>query len=118
MPKLDLGTVDIDVRPVFLAKFCQRLVLAHIRKSLRRQIGQQVEQAFSSLGSMLDSWARRTLGELQLRFEMHADQYRAHLSRIGARGGTSDADQSTIRRDLSSLGETETKERVQMAPVP
>ena len=119
MPKLDLGTLHIDIRPGLLAKISLRLLVRQTHKSLRSQIGQQVEQAFSSLGSMLDSWERRTLGELQLRFETHADQYRAHLNRISAHSrAPSGGDQAAISRDLTSLGEADTEERVQMAPVP
>ena len=118
MPKLDLGTLEIDIRPTVLGKLSRRLALGQIRKSLRRQIGQQVEQAFSNLGSMLDSWERRTLGELQLRFETHADQYRAHISRMSGSGSLPAADQHAILRDLSSLGEIQTEERAQVAPVP
>ncbi len=118
MPRLDLGNLQIDVRPGLLTKFSKELSAGHVHKVLRQQIGAQVEEAFSSLGKMLDSWARRTLGELQLRFETHADRYRAHLNRMSARGGVSSADQEAIIRDLTSLGEAQMDERVQMAPVP
>jgi GTP-binding protein EngB required for normal cell division len=118
MPKLDLGTLQIDIHATLLAKFSEGLAWRQVRKSLRRQIGQQVEHAFSNLGSMLDTWARRTLGELQLCFETHADQYRAHLSRMNARGGVPTGDQTAMRRDLNSLGEAQAKERSQIAPVP
>lgn len=118
MPKLDLGILEIDIHPTILGKFSRMLALGQIRKTLRHQIGQQVEQAFSNLGSMLDSWERRTLGELQLRFETHADQYRAHISRMSRPGRLPAADQHAILRDLSSLGEIQTEERAQVAPVP
>jgi hypothetical protein len=118
MPKLDLGILEIDIHPTILGKFSRMLALGQIRKTLRHQIGQQVEQAFSNLGSMLDSWERRTLGELQLRFETHADQYRAHISRMSRPGRLPAADQHAILRDLSSLGEIQTEERAQLAPVP
>ena len=118
MPKLDLGTLEIDIHPTVLGKLSRKLALGQIRKSLRRQIGQQVEQAFSNLGSMLDSWERRTLGELQLRFETHADQYRAHISRVSGPGSLPAADQHAILRDLSSLGGLQAEETAQMAPAP
>jgi hypothetical protein len=71
---------------------------------LTRQIGAQVSEAFSTLGSILDAWSRRTLSELQLRFEMPADSYRAHLDRIGARREISENEKSAIERDLALLG--------------
>lgn len=118
MPKLDLGTLEIDIHPTVLGKLSRTLALGQIRKSLRRQIGRQVEQAFTNLGSMLDSWERRTLGELQLRFETHADQYRAHISRMSGPGSLPAADQHAILRDLSSLGGLQAEETAQMAPAP
>ncbi len=118
MPKLDLGTLHIEIRPSVLGKLSRAMAVGQIRKSLRRQVGQQLEQAFSNLGSMLDSWARRMLGELQLRFETHADQYRAHISRMSARGQLPAASQEAIIRDLNSLGQVQTEERAQVAPVP
>jgi len=118
MPKLDLETLEIDIHPTVLGKLSRTLALGQIRKSLRRQIGRQVEQAFTNLGSMLDSWERRTLGELQLRFETHADQYRAHISRMSGPGSLPAADQHAILRDLSSLGGLQAEETAQMAPAP
>ena len=118
MPRLDLGDLQVDVRPSLLAKLSRELSAGHVHKVLRRQIGAQVEEAFSNLGKMLDSWARRTLSELQLRFETHADRYRAHLNRMTTRGRTSSADQGAVIRDLASIKDAQIKERAQMAPVP
>ena len=118
MPRLDLGDLQVDVRPGLLAKLSRELSAGHVHKVLRRQIGAQVEEAFSNLGKMLDSWARRTLSELQLRFETHADRYRAHLNRMTTRGRTSSADQGAVIRDLASIKDAQIKERAQMAPVP
>jgi GTP-binding protein EngB required for normal cell division len=118
MPKLDLGTLDdMQVHPPVLGKLSRSLALRQTRRALHRQIGQQAEHAFSNLGRMLDAWARRILGELQLRFETHADQYRAHLSRMGTRASIQGEDQTAILRDLNSLGEAQTEEQAQMAPV-
>lgn len=118
MPRLDLGNLQIDVRPGFLAKLSKGRSVSHIQKVLRREIGAQVEEAFSNLGRMLEAWARRTLSELQLRFEPHADRYRAHLSRMTARGGAASADQAAVMRDLALIEEAQIEERAQMAPVP
>jgi GTP-binding protein EngB required for normal cell division len=117
MPKLDPGTFEIEVQPPLLGKISEALALRQTRNSLQRQIGGQVERAFSNLGSMLDSWARRTLSELQLRFETQADQYRAHLSRISLATDTPSRDAPAVLRDLRALGEPEIEARAQMAPV-
>jgi GTP-binding protein EngB required for normal cell division len=116
MPRLDLGALEIDVRPGFLAKCSTALSVCHTHNVLRRQVGQQAHEAFSNLGRMLDSWARRTLAELQLRFEAQADRYRAHLSRISARDDAHSSDQAAVMRDLASLGETEVEVDAQVVP--
>ena len=88
MPKLDLGPLDIVVKPGPFLKVSRNLSTRKIERELREQIGQRVSEAFSSFGSMLDAWSRRTLSELQLRFEAQADAYRAHINRIDrARAG-------------------------------
>jgi hypothetical protein len=71
---------------------------------LTRQIGAQVSEAFATFGSILDAWARRTLSELQLRFETPAESYRAHLERISDQGKISVDERSAIERDLALLG--------------
>lgn len=118
MPRLDLGNLQIDVGLGLLAKLSKGLSLRHTHKVLKQQIGAQVEEAYSNFGRMLDSWARGTLGELQRRFETHADRYRAHVNRITAPGGASSADQGAVIRDLALLEEAPIEERSQMAPVP
>jgi len=117
MPRLDLGNLQIDVRQGLLGKFSKGLSEGHIHRVLKRQIGPQVEEAFSSLGKMLDSWARRILSELQLRFETHADRYRAHLNRMSVHANVSSVVRDAILRDLTSLGESHVEERHRMAPV-
>ncbi len=103
MPRLDLGELQLDIRPGLLLKFVKGFSARHTTNVLRRQIGPHVAEAFSNLGSMLDSWARRTLSDLQLRFESHADAYRAHLNRMSAHGGAAGADRTAMLRDLAAL---------------
>jgi len=103
MPKLDLGTVRLVLHPPWLLKLSKSRASRQIERRLREQIGPIVSEAFSSFGSVLDAWARRTLTELQLRFDSHADGYRAHLDRLTAADGGTDTDEAGIRRDLDSL---------------
>jgi len=105
MPRLDLGELQLDIQPGLLLKFAKELSVRHTTNVLRRQIGPRVSEAFSNLGSLLDSWARRTLSDLQLRFESQADAYRAHLHRMSARDGVAVADDAAIMRDLAALSE-------------
>lgn len=114
MPKLDIGTLKPVVRPPWLLRMSRSWASRRIERSLREQIGHAVSEVFSSFGSLLDAWARRALSDLQLRFDSHADGYRAHLDRLTASEGGSDADDVRIRRDLDSLASAGTA--AEMAP--
>jgi GTP-binding protein EngB required for normal cell division len=103
MPKLDLGPIEIEWKPGLFSKLSRNLAIRQAEKALERQIGERVSEAFSIFGSILDAWARRTLSEMQLRFETPAESYRTHLDRIGARGRISVDEISVIERDLALL---------------
>lgn len=103
MPRLDPGALHVSLRPNFLSKVSRRLSIRRAEKGLRKQIGHGVAEAFSNFGSVLDAWSRRTLSDLQLRFETHADGYRAHLSRMTAHGQASTDEEGAIARDLELL---------------
>ena len=103
MPKLDLDHIEIEWRPGVFSKFSRSLAIGRAERALQRQIGARVSEAFSNFGSVLDAWARRTLSELQLRFETPADSYRAHLERITGRSAISEADKYAIEQDLALL---------------
>jgi GTP-binding protein EngB required for normal cell division len=117
MPKLDLGPLDMDVKPGLLLKVSRNLAIRQVEKALRRQIGERVSEAFASFGSVLDAWARRTLGELQFRFEAQADAYRAHLNRMTAGGQVSKSEESAIARDLALLTESARDAAAEMTQV-
>lgn len=103
MPRLDIGTLQVDVHPNLLSKISVKAANRHAERSLGRQIGPKVAEAFSSFGSLLNAWTRRTLAEIQLRFESHADGYRAHLERIKASGHLSGAEAEALEQDLQML---------------
>jgi GTP-binding protein EngB required for normal cell division len=114
MPKLDIGPLDIHMKPGLLLKVSRNLAIRQVERGLKRQIGEGVFEAFSNFGSMLDSWSRRTLSELQLRFEAQADAYRAHLDRMTTRGQVSNSERSSVARDLALLAETTSDARAEM----
>ncbi len=110
MPRLDLGTISFEARPTYLSRKVKWIGLWRSRRILRSQAGAQTAEAFSNLGSMLDAWTRRTLADLQIKFESHADTYRAHMSRIkGGGAGLSSPAARTIAEDLASLEGTMTE---------
>jgi GTP-binding protein EngB required for normal cell division len=112
MPRIDLGTLDLNLRPNIWVNVWEGLAKRRIESRLRAQIGRAVTEAFYSYGRMLEAWTRRTLAELQRRFDAHADGYRAHLDRITAQGGATPLEKETIRRDLSDLMRAESRVEV------
>jgi hypothetical protein len=116
MPRLDLGTWEINLEPSFLIKLSKQMAARRIEQRLHEQVGAAVSKAFYSFGKMLDDWVRRTLTALQLRFDTYADGYRAHLDRLTARGRISQAEEVSIRRDLDRLAQPQTSGVAKMTP--
>jgi GTP-binding protein EngB required for normal cell division len=106
LPKLDLGEFDLRVKPGLTRKFSRELSNRKTAHALRGEIGEQVSRAFSDFGSVVDAWVRRTLSDLQLRFESQADTYRAHLDRVGGAPRLSGEERSAMERDLEALSQT------------
>ncbi|MGH9667255.1 MAG: hypothetical protein ACRD9L_22770, partial [Bryobacteraceae bacterium] len=103
MPRLDAGTLQVDLHPGLLSKLSTGMAIRQTERSLRNQIGPAVAEAFANFGSLLNAWARRTLTEIQLRFENQADGYRAHLDRMKAHGHLSGVESEAMARDLDLL---------------
>jgi GTP-binding protein EngB required for normal cell division len=103
MPRIDLGTVDVELRPNALTNLWRGLARRQLESKLRAQIGPAVEESFSSYGRMLEAWARRIQAELQRRFDVYADTYRAHLDHMTVGGGATPQEKDGIQRDLASL---------------
>lgn len=103
MPRFDPGPLEVAVQRDVLAVLGRGLTAARIKKKLRDQIGSAVEEAFQRYGRMLELWTRRTLAELQRKFDSHADPYRAQIERLSTAKGPDGDETEAIRRDLSAL---------------
>jgi hypothetical protein len=103
MPVLDIGAWEIDVTPGFLFKLSKHMAAKRIAQRLHEQIGASVAKAFYNFGKVMDAWARHALSELELRFDAHADAYRAHLARLNSGKQASAAEEISIQRDLDRL---------------
>jgi GTP-binding protein EngB required for normal cell division len=117
MPVVDLGTWEVNVAPGFLLKLSKHMATQRIEHRLRDQIGATVSKAFYNFGKMLDAWTRRTLSELQLRFDTHADPYRAHLDRLNGGVRVSETEEVSIQRDLERLTQSQTSTAPQISPL-
>lgn len=112
MPRIDLGTLDLDLGRHRLANVWKGMAKRQIESKLRAQIGLRVAEAFSSYGKMLEAWGRAAIAELQHRFDMHADAFRALLERMLAEKGTTPIEKETIQHDLDMLARPELRREV------
>jgi GTP-binding protein EngB required for normal cell division len=103
MPQLDFGGDVAPLRRSSLVSLPRPLIQAWVEGRLRRQIGEQVSEAFRSYRGLLEAWLRRALAEMQSRFDSHADTYRAQLDRLIGSSGASPEAAEAIRRDLAQL---------------
>lgn len=106
MPRIDIGSSELELRRPWIAHFGTGLATRRIVGILRERVGERVNQAFATFGSMLDAWSKRTLAELQLRFNSYADALRAKLALL-SQGNTEGEDISAIRTALEEIERTE-----------
>jgi GTP-binding protein EngB required for normal cell division len=102
MPRIDLGSGDLRLKPPWIASISQGLARRKVEKVLQASAGDRIKESFGTFGSMLDSWCRRVSTELQLRFNNYADAQRTQLARLSGGGVSEDA--STIRAALDEIG--------------
>jgi hypothetical protein len=116
LPTMDLGIWEVNLTPGFLVKLSKHMATKRIEQKLREQIGASISKAFYNFGKALDTWARRALRELELRFDAHADTYRAHLARLNSGKQASETEELFIRRDLERLTQFQTGAASQTFP--
>ena len=114
MPRIDLGSGELELRQPWIARVSGALAKQKIEGVLRERVGERVNQAFATFGSMLDAWSKRTSAELQLRFNSYADALRAQLALSSKTSAASD-DVSEIR---AALQEIETLEALPLEAKP
>jgi hypothetical protein len=104
MPRLDIGTFDISIRPSRLGSALgSNWTARRVERKLRSQIGDRVLLAFSRHGKQLESWLQRTMTDFQARFDSFADTYRAQLERLTGQKGLAPEEEAVIRRDLTAI---------------
>jgi hypothetical protein len=104
MPWLDVGHLDIKVRPPgFRMRFGTDRARQQLVRTLRAQVGAQVVQTFAAYGRLLEDWLSKTLSALQARFDAYAEAYRAQLGQLVNGEGSRRLEQETIRKELEAL---------------
>jgi hypothetical protein len=74
-----------------------------MQSKMRDGIGRQLDAMLSAYSHLLESWCRKTIAEMQRRFDTQADWYRTQLGRLAGAGDASTSDPDAIRRDLELL---------------
>ncbi len=103
MPRPDLGEIQVEVRPGILASVSQSWAVRRMQSKMREKAGARIDDALSAYSRLLESWQRKTIAEMQRRFDTQADSYRTQLARMAGAGEAFPADPTAIRRDLELL---------------
>jgi small GTP-binding protein len=104
MPRLDVGAFEVRVpRAGVFARWSRVWAVRRAKGVLRAQAGERAAVAFAQYGKQMEAWVRRTVAELEGRFDSYADAYRAQIERVTSRRSTTEEERETIRRDLETL---------------
>ena len=103
MPQFDPGPLSIALHKDFLVVAGRGITEHRLKKKLTAQIGLAIDEAFQRYGRMLELWIRRTIAELQRRFDSEADAYRAQFERLTSAKESGVEEAEAARRDLEAL---------------
>jgi GTP-binding protein EngB required for normal cell division len=103
MPRPDLGEIHLEVRSTVLSSLSKNWEIRRMQSKMRDGIGRQLDAMLSAYSHLLESWCRKTIAEMQRRFDTQADWYRTQLGRLAGAGDASTSDPDAIRRDLELL---------------
>lgn len=108
MPRLDLGGLQVKLKSVPFKFLGKGFIRWRVEGQLQQATGSQLKEAFETYGRLSESWVRRSVAELQRRFDEHADAVRAQIARLEVVAGEGEPtpDQTeAIRRDIESLAD-------------
>jgi GTP-binding protein EngB required for normal cell division len=108
MPQMDLRAPELDLKPPAALMLSKRLSSWRIESKLTRAIGDAANDGFTSYARHIESWGEQALNELQHRFDLHGDAYRAQIERLAAGKVASPEEQASIRKDLEVITREET----------
>lgn len=117
MPRLDLGTVSLDLRFNLLMALGERVARMRVEKELRKQMEPALTNALGSHVKLLEAWSARVLDELQRRFGERADWYRAYIARQTGGSEISADERNAVRLSLHRLRQWHKQAEPGSAPV-
>ncbi|HZT32535.1 MAG TPA: dynamin family protein [Bryobacteraceae bacterium] len=104
MPRFDVGELEIDIWPGAAASVLgRRWAAGRVERRIKKTVGPQIAGAASTYERVLQAWVRRTLAELQARFDSYADAYRAQLARLAGDQAPGAEEKEALREDLAAL---------------
>jgi GTP-binding protein EngB required for normal cell division len=117
MPVFDLGRIPLGMtRPAIVFLLGRGFAQRWTARRLARFVGPAMDRALSAYSQLAGDWSDRTVGQIQCRFDVYANSYRALVERLAVPRQLSSEQEQAILRSLNSLRREHTKEPAQAAP--
>ena len=97
MPRLDLGSIELDIAHSPASFLGRRWAAARLERRIRSRAGQEIAGALAIHARVLRAWVTKTLAELQERFDSYVGVYRAQLDHAGASIGENSGESAACR---------------------
>jgi len=111
MPLFDLGPIFWRMTPPTMVSFLGRSFAERwTARGLTRSIGRDMERALSAYSQLAGDWSDRMVGQIQSRFDAHANRYRALVERLAVPHELSSEQEQAILRNLNFLRREHAKE--------
>ena len=102
MPRFEATLPQMDIAPPWFHSF-QGMTRAWMVRKLRRTTSSGLQTGFTNYRRALETWVRRVLAELQMRFDSRADGHRAQLARLMNRKSLPVEERARMKRHLEEL---------------
>ncbi|HTS57292.1 MAG TPA: dynamin family protein [Terriglobales bacterium] len=111
MPLFDLGPIFLRMtRPTMVSFLGRSFAERWTARGLTRSIGRDMERALSAYSQLAGDWSDRMVGQIQSRFDAHANRYRALVERLAVPHELSSEQKQAILRNLNFLRREHAKE--------
>ena len=111
MPLFDLGPIFWRrTRPTMVSFLGRSFAERWTARGLTRSIGRDMERALSAYSQLAGDWSDSMVGQIQSRFDAHANRYRALVERLAVPHELSSEQEQAILRNLNFLRREHAKE--------
>ena len=111
MPLFDLGPIFLRMtRPTMVSFLGRSFAERWTARGLTRSIGRDMERALSAYSQLAGDWSDSMVGQIQSRFDAHANRYRALVERLAVPHELSSEQKQAILRNLNFLRREHAKE--------